>query len=96
MDREPKIREAIYKQMKIFTISTILKSWLPLVLFFYLFGAASLPQAYSAGDQSKNEHGFSELEIMKGERLFKGLVPFREGTNNCASCHYTKTSEEIN
>ncbi len=96
MDRKPKTREAIYKQMKIFTSSTILNSWLPIVLFFYLFGAASLPQAYSAGDQSKNEHGFSELEIMKGERLFKGLIPFREGTNNCASCHYTKTNEEIN
>lgn len=40
--------------------------------------------------------GYSELDIMKGERLFKGLLPFRSGFNDCASCHYTETNKEIN
>lgn len=82
--------------MKIFTSSTNLKSWLPLLLFFYLFSAASIPKAFSAGGQTHDGHGYSGLDIMKGERLFKGLVPFRDGINNCASCHYTKTSKDIN
>jgi hypothetical protein len=58
-------------------------------------GILFTPYAYSAEDASDKE-GYSELDIMKGERLFKGLLPFSSGFNDCASCHYTKTSDTIN
>lgn len=53
--------------------------------------------ALASGAEGNNEETpYSELEIMKGERLFKGLLPFKEGFNDCASCHYTKTNKEMN
>jgi len=50
----------------------------------------------AAGEEGHNNEGqYTELEIMKGERLFKGLLPFKEGFKDCASCHYTMTNEEM-
>ncbi|MCF8232829.1 MAG: cytochrome c family protein, partial [Bacteroidales bacterium] len=53
---------------------------------------------YTQASEGENQHPqgkYTELEMMKGERLFKGLLPFQEGFNDCASCHYTKTHKEI-
>lgn len=65
-------------------------------LLFFLFGVFATPVlASDEGNGHGAENGYTELEIMKGERLFKGLVPFRSGFNECVSCHYTKTNKVI-
>lgn len=39
---------------------------------------------------------YSKQDVRRGERLFKGLVPFNSGQHDCASCHYTKPLHELN
>lgn len=39
---------------------------------------------------------YTSQQKRRGERLFKGLVPFRSGQHDCASCHYTKPQHDIN
>ena len=39
---------------------------------------------------------YTSQQIRRGERLFKGLVPFVSGQHDCASCHYTQPQKEIN
>ena len=47
-------------------------------------------------DVNKRE-GFSQTEILRGERLFYGLIPFEQGgTKACNSCHNTITSDSLN
>ena len=41
--------------------------------------------------------GFTEAEILRGERMFHGLIPFENGgTTSCFSCHYTKNTDTLN
>lgn len=41
--------------------------------------------------------GFTEDEILRGERMFHGLIPFENGgTSSCFSCHYTKNTDSLN
>lgn len=44
---------------------------------------------YSRGNYTKQE-------TRRGERLFKGLVPFGSGQHDCASCHYTSRTDTLN
>lgn len=47
-------------------------------------------------DINKRE-GFAHSEILRGERMFYGLIPFEQGgTTSCASCHNTVTSDSLN
>ena len=46
-------------------------------------------EIYARGDYSKQD-------LRRGERLFKGLVPFESGTHNCASCHYPSRTDTLN
>lgn len=47
-------------------------------------------------DINKKE-GFSRKEILRGERLFYGLIPFEQGgTTACVSCHNTVTNDSLN
>ncbi|MBW6480798.1 MAG: cytochrome c family protein [Bacteroidales bacterium] len=39
---------------------------------------------------------YTSQQIRRGERLFSGLVPFRSGQHDCASCHYLQPQNEIN
>jgi hypothetical protein len=39
---------------------------------------------------------YTTQEIRRGERLFKGLIPFSSGTHDCSSCHYYNAQQEIN
>jgi hypothetical protein len=39
---------------------------------------------------------YTRTELLKGERLFKGLLAFRSGLHDCASCHYTKRTDTLN
>ncbi len=47
-------------------------------------------------DINKKE-GFAETEILRGERLYYGLIPFEQGgTKSCVSCHNTVTADSLN
>jgi mono/diheme cytochrome c family protein len=47
-------------------------------------------------DVTKKE-GFSHTEILRGERLFYGLIPFEKGGKTaCVSCHNTITNDTLN
>ena len=49
-----------------------------------------------AVDVNKKE-GFAHTEVLRGERLFYGLIPFEQGgTTACASCHNTTASDTLN
>ncbi len=39
---------------------------------------------------------YTRTELRKGERLFKGLLAFRSGMHDCASCHYTQRTDTMN
>lgn len=39
---------------------------------------------------------YTKTELRRGERLFKGLVPFASGMHDCASCHYTSRTDTLN
>jgi hypothetical protein len=39
---------------------------------------------------------YSKTDLRKGERLFRGLIPFESGTHDCSACHYTTPQEVIN
>ncbi|HRY98663.1 MAG TPA: cytochrome c3 family protein [Bacteroidales bacterium] len=43
----------------------------------------------------KASHGYSELEVKQGERLFLGLLSFESGFTNCGSCHYSVTADTM-
>ena len=64
-----------------------------LLLTLILFTCQLTMASEGGGQHQKGK--YTELEMMKGERLFKGLIPFQEGFKDCASCHYTKTNKEI-
>lgn len=66
------------------------------VLSILIFVFAASPQHTMGAKDNHSYDGFTELEVMKGERLFKGLLPFRNGFNECTSCHYTKPGDSIN
>ena len=39
---------------------------------------------------------YSRSDLRKGQRLFKGLVAFRSGMHDCASCHYPSRTDTLN
>ena len=39
---------------------------------------------------------FTRDELRRGERLFKGLMPFESGQHDCSSCHYTSRTDTLN
>lgn len=46
--------------------------------------------------KEKSKHGYSELEVKQGERLFLGLIKFESGFTNCGTCHYSVTADTMN
>lgn len=56
------------------------------------------PQTAAAFTVDVNKRtGFTETEILRGERMFYGLIPFQNGgTTACFSCHYTKNTDTLN
>ncbi len=51
--------------------------------------APETEQVYTRGNYSKQD-------LRRGERLFKGLVPFGSGPHDCASCHYPTRTDTLN
>lgn len=55
------------------------------------------PKAQEFTADVNKKEGFTETEILRGERMFYGLIPFENGgTTACNSCHYTKNSDSLN
>lgn len=55
------------------------------------------PKAQEFTVDVNKRDGFTETEILRGERMFYGLIPFENGgTTACNSCHYTKNSDSLN
>lgn len=64
-------------------------------------GAAETDHEVAEGDApvvvSEFKRGeYTAQQTRRGERLFKGLVPFESGQHDCASCHYAQPQNEIN
>ncbi len=65
---------------------------------FVLTGFLSLSSFIMASHDENPQDSihFSRDDLRKGERLFKGLMPFASGLHDCASCHYTSLPDTIN
>ncbi len=66
-----------------------------------LFSLQTGQTAHAAAEQgakyaSAAAHGFTDLDVKQGERLFKGLLPFRSGFTECGACHYSISADTIN
>lgn len=53
-------------------------------------------EAEPAQQQPHVRGDYSKRELRRGERLFKGLVPFGSGQHDCASCHYISRTDTLN
>lgn len=71
-------------------------SLLPVFIFcFFLIPLNSI--ANSETDNSNSEtHNLNSEELVRGERLFFGLIYTGEKAVNCASCHNTRLSDSLN
>jgi hypothetical protein len=57
----------------------------------------SLEEGPGATDDTlSGDRLYSKNDLRKGERLFKGLIPFASGAHDCASCHYTSRTDTLN
>ncbi len=75
--------------------NTFLKSTLLLIVISFIIS----PTVVFAEDPSHDDHGHHGIgaeELVRGERLFFGLINKGENTVNCASCHNTRFSESFN
>jgi hypothetical protein len=52
--------------------------------------------AYADSSESVVSDGHSHEEIKRGERFFKGLLPFEREYSSCVSCHNLKQSDTLN
>ncbi len=68
-------------------------------LYFFLFLAFSIVSINAhAVDASETviTEGHSHEDIKRGERFFKGLLPFKKEYNSCVSCHNLLPSDTLN
>jgi len=63
-----------------------------LFVFFILFGISHLALA----EEDLLIHGHSREEIKRGERFFKGLLPFNRKGPSCISCHNLTPTDTLN
>jgi hypothetical protein len=71
--------------------------YLFLVIFFSSVFIPVYSDTYQAEDSIVyNRSSFNAEEIIRGERLFYGLVYRGEKSINCAGCHNTRTSDTLN
>ena len=65
------------------------------ILLAFLFVFSSSIPAYSQDSVDLLE-GHSHEDIKRGERFFKGLLPFNFNGNSCVSCHNLLTTDSLN
>jgi hypothetical protein len=69
----------------------------PIFIFLLTFVSCFIlsTNAY-ASTESVISDGNSHAEIKRGERFFKGLLPFRSEHSSCVSCHNIKQADTLN
>lgn len=80
-------------------LTTLVKPLLRLYLFascFTFFFVFNSPVSVFANDQSSLIDGHSPDEIKRGERFFKGLLPFNFKGQSCVSCHNILATDTLN
>lgn len=79
-----------------FPVSPVLR-YLPMAAFLAVFLVVNSPLF---AESNENQHGVvdghSHLEIKRGERFFKGLLPHNIQHQSCVSCHYLKAPDTLN
>ncbi len=65
-----------------------------LVFLFTFFFICNLQSP--GADPSGSDHGVSRADLRRGERFFKGLLPFDIKHESCISCHNLKASDSLN
>ncbi len=80
------------KQLIFLMFKLYLNLLLFLLLSFQILSAAENPD--QPGNQ--NAHNANQEELVRGERLFYGLVYQGERSVNCVSCHNTKFIDTLN
>lgn len=64
---------------------------------FLLVGIFTLSSFTEPAESTKSDlTGYSRDDLRRGQRLFKGLVPFSSGMHDCASCHYPYRTDTLN
>jgi len=64
--------------------------------YFLLFILSFMYTAQTFSADKEGDHKYSAEEMIRGERLFYGLVYFGEKSVNCASCHNTQMIDTLN
>ncbi|MCF8381246.1 MAG: cytochrome c family protein [Bacteroidales bacterium] len=71
-------------------------SLLPVFILCFLSGPQNLHANSETGDSVSVIHKLHSEELVRGERLFYGLIYSGEKAVNCASCHNTRFSDSLN
>lgn len=65
--------------------------------FIFIAGCLLLMPVEVRGDTENQEsHGVSSADVRRGERFFKGLLPFNREHQACASCHNLSPTDTLN
>lgn len=67
-----------------------------LIILFPLLLSANILASEEPGENEGDHHGIGAEQLIRGERLFFGLVYQGEKSINCAACHNTRFSDTIN
>ena len=67
-------------------------SFLFLLVFLFSFQSG----IYAASETKHGDHGVSHRDVKRGERFFRGLLPFELNHQACISCHALKTADTLN
>ena len=82
--------------MKLTSPAKPVSGLLSLASLFVLFFILSLSFSALAEDQHGILNGHSHDDIKRGERFFKGLLPFNFKGQSCVSCHNLVTADTLN
>ncbi len=68
-----------------------------LLSVFVLTAFLTLSSFSGSADPYDTEAGkYTRDDLRRGQRLFKGLMPFSSGLHDCASCHYPSRTDTMN
>ncbi len=70
--------------------------FLSIILFMFIFHFQVHFNQALASDESVVSSGHSKDDIKRGERFFKGLLPFERTGESCVSCHVLTQSDTLN
>lgn len=66
------------------------------IIIFLLVSYFTIPNHVYAASETVITEGHSHNEIKRGERFFKGLLPFKREYNACVSCHNLTPTDTLN